>query len=149
MLISGDLLGLNNTDPYDYPDRVKGAGCGSGVNPGNPTNYVKLNCFTVPNPTNRLGTAGRNPLNGPGLSNLDASIFKNTRLPKISEAANIQFRAEAFNLLNRANFAPPLDNDNLFSQDGPNHASPVGGAGSIDGTQTPSRQIQFGLKLIF
>jgi hypothetical protein len=149
VLISGDLLGLNNTDPYDYPDQIKGGGCGSGVNPRNPNEYVKLNCFTVPNPTNRLGTAGRNPLTGPGLSNLDASIFKNTRVTRISEAANIQFRAEAFNLLNRSNFAAPLDNDNLFSQDGPNHASPIGGAGTIDATQTPAREIQFGLKLIF
>ncbi len=149
VLIAGDLLGLNNTDPYDYPDRVKGSGCTSAVNPRNPANYIKLNCFTVPNPTNRIGNSGRNPLTGPGSATLDASIFKNTHIRKISDTANIQFRAEAFNVLNRANFAAPLDNDNIFAQSGPNSASPVGGAGSIDATQTPSRQIQFGLKLMF
>ncbi|MBW4028805.1 MAG: TonB-dependent receptor [Acidobacteria bacterium] len=149
VLIGGDLLGLNNTDPYDYPDKVNGPACSSLVNPRNPNNYINLNCFAVPAQTNRLGTAGRNPLTGPGLSNLDASIFKNTRIQKISETANIQFRAEAFNLLNRANFAAPLQNNTLFAQDGPNHASPVGGAGVINSTQTPSRQIQFGLKLIW
>ena len=149
VLIGGDLLGLNNTDPYDYPDRVQTPSCSSLVNPRNPNNYIKLDCFAVPALTNRLGTAGRNPLTGPGLSNLDASIFKNTRIPSISETANVQFRAEAFNVLNRANFAAPLDNDTIFAQDGPNSASAVGGGGTVDATQTPSRQIQFGLKLIW
>jgi hypothetical protein len=150
-LIGGDPLGLNNTDPFDYPDRLTGSGCGSGVNPRNPGNYIKLECFAVPGPINRLGNAGRNPLVGPGLSNLDASFFKNTRVPKFGEAANIQFRTEIFNILNRANFAAPLNNDTLFSQDNTvaSGASPVGGAGTVDTTQTPSRQIQFGLKLIF
>ena len=150
-LIGGDPLGLNNTDPFDYPDRIKGQGCGSLVNPRNSANYVKLQCFSVPGPINRLGNSGRNPLTGPGLSNLDFSIFKNTRLPSLYESANIQFRAEIFNILNRANFAAPLDNDTLFVQDNTvaSGASPVGGAGSVDATQTPSRQIQFGLKLIW
>lgn len=79
MLIAGDPLGMNSTDPWDYPDRVKGSGCGSLVNPGNPNNYVKLNCFTAPveqvqtstgvqSQIYRLGNAGRNELSGPGLS---------------------------------------------------------------------------------
>ncbi len=147
-LIGGDPLGLNNTDPFDYPDRVPG--CGHTVNHGNPNNYINLNCFAVPTPINRLGNSGRNPLTGPGLISLDASVFKNFPLPELYETANIQFRAEFFNVLNRANFAPPLDNDVLFTQDNSAAgASPVGGAGVIDATQTPSRQIQFGLKLIW
>ena len=89
-----------------------------------------------------LGNSGRNPLTGPGLVNLDFSLFKNTRL---SEGFNLQFRTEFFNVLNHTNFAPPLDNNVLFNPDG----SAVGSAGIIDATQTPSRQIQFGLKLMF
>jgi hypothetical protein len=153
--VGGDPLGLNNTDPFAYPDRITGSGCGSGINPGNPNNYVKLQCFAMPPsqgvttsgaPIHTLmGNSGRNPLTGPGLINVDFSVFKNTRITKISEAANLQFRAEMFNIFNHANFAPPLDNNVLFNPDG----TSVGSGGVIDATQTPSRQIQFGLKLIF
>jgi hypothetical protein len=155
VLVGGDPLGLNNTDPYDYPDRIRGQGCGSGVNPGNPSNYIRLQCFRMPpsqgTTTNGpqiytlLGNSGRNPLTGPGLMNVDFSVFKNTAIHAISETTNLQFRAEMFNIFNRANFAPPLDNNLLFNPDG----SAVGSAGVIDATQTSSRQIQFGLKLIF
>lgn len=155
VLVGGDPLGLNNTDPFAYPDRITGSGCGSGVNPGNPNNYIKLQCFVMPASQGTttggspiftlLGNSGRNPLTGPGLTNLDVSLFKNTRIRRISEAANLQFRAEFFNVLNHANFAPPLDNNVLFNPDG----TTVGNAGVIDATQTSSRQIQFGLKLVF
>jgi hypothetical protein len=155
VLVGGDPLGLNNTDPFAYPDRITGSGCGSGINPGNPNNYIKLQCFamspsqgvtTSGAPIHTLmGNSGRNPLTGPGLINVDFSVFKNTRITKISEAANLQFRAEMFNIFNHANFAPPLDNNVLFNPDG----TSVGSGGVIDATQTPSRQIQFGLKLIF
>jgi hypothetical protein len=40
----------------------------------------------------------------PGVINLDASLFKNIRF---RERLNLQFRAEFFNVLNHANFAPP------------------------------------------
>ena len=46
---------------------------------------------------------------------------------------------------NRANFAPPLDNRNVFDAAG----NPIANAGLITSTQTPSRQIQFALKLIW
>ena len=152
VLVGGDPLGLNNTDPFAYPDRITGSGCHSGVNPGNPNNYIKLQCFSMPPSQGTttggapiytlLGNSGRNPLNGPGLVNLDFSLFKNSH---ITERVNLQFRAEFFNVLNHTNFAPPLDNNTLFNPDG----SPVGSAGVIDATQTTSRQIQFGLKLMF
>jgi hypothetical protein len=47
--------------------------------------------------------------------------------------------------LNKSNFAAPLDNDTIFNQDG----SVADGAGVADQTQTTSRQIQFGLKILF
>jgi hypothetical protein len=76
---------------------------------------------------------------GPGLTNVDASLFKDTA---ISERARLQFRAEVFNLLNTANFGTP--NATVFSNGA---ISPS--AGLITATATTSRQIQFGLKLIF
>jgi outer membrane receptor protein involved in Fe transport len=169
-IIGGDPLGMNSTDTTDYPDRLKGPGCGTAVNPGNANDYIKLNCFTLPvstpaiaaqcvpfqpggagNPviagtcSNLLGNEGRNSVIGPGLVNLDFSLFKNNRVQRISENFNVQFRAEFFNLFNRSNFNAPIDNSTIFNQDG----SPVGGAGLIDSTSTTAREIQFGIKVIW
>ena len=58
---------------------------------------------------NLLGNAGRNSIYGPGLVNLDLSLYKNFPIRKISESSSLQFRVEFFNVLNRANFGPPLD----------------------------------------
>jgi hypothetical protein len=73
------------------------------------------------------------------LGDVDLSLFKNTA---VSERANVQFRAEFFNLFNRANFGTP--NAILFS-----NGAISSTAGLITATATTSRQIQFGLKLIF
>jgi hypothetical protein len=155
VFIAGDPLGMNSTDPWDYPDRVKSAGCSSLVNAGNPATYIKLQCFSAPVQTFqtlsgpqqqivRLGNAGRNEVVGPGLSSLDFSLVKNSKIAGL-ETGNVQFRAEIFNILNKSNFAAPLDNDVIFNQDG----SVANGAGAVDQTQTTSRQIQFGLKILF
>ena len=82
---------------------------------------------------------------GPGLVNLDSSLLKNNHIKRISDTFNVQFRAEFFNIVNRANFAPPLDNKNVFDSSG----NPIGNAGLITSTQTSSRQIQLALKLIW
>jgi hypothetical protein len=50
------------------------------------------------------GTSRRNAYVGPGFSDVDLSIFKNT---KIAERVNVQFRVEFYNLFNYINFAPP------------------------------------------
>jgi hypothetical protein len=141
--LPGDPLGQNNTDPYQYPDRVNGPGCDNPVNPQNANGYVKLQCFTNPNPSYRLGTSGRNALSGPGLIDMDFSLFKNIPLPRISEAFKAQFRTEVFNILNRPNFTAPNDNRVIMDSAG----SLSGSAGAITLTNTTSRQIQFALKL--
>jgi hypothetical protein len=76
---------------------------------------------------------------------LDGSIFKNNYIRRFSENLNVQFRAEFFNLLNRANFSSPTANLTVFDQTG----NLVSGAGLITTTQTTSRQIQFALKVIW
>jgi hypothetical protein len=166
--MGGDPLGLKSSDPIDFPNRLSGPGCSSAVNPGNVNNYLKLDCFSVPTAPaslaavcqpaaaavaavipntcmNLFGNAGRNQLTGPGLINFDFAVFKNNRVPKISESMNIQFRAEFFNLFNHPNFQAPIDNSQLFTQTG----TPVAGAGAIDATTTTSRQIQFAVKVIW
>jgi hypothetical protein len=144
--IGGDALGVKSTDPtIDVPNLIAGPGCGSPVNPGNPVSYIKTQCFAVPNPITLRGNLGRNTLIGPGLVNFDFSLFKNNYIKSISDRFNAQFRAEFFNILNHPNFAPPLDNRNIFDSTG----SRVANAGLITSTQTPSRQIQFAVKLIW
>jgi len=89
---------------------------------------------------NAFGNLGRNTIIGPGFANLDFSLVKNT---KITERINVQFRADAFDVLNQTNFGQPggtvgtaqfgLINNTRF---------PTGDAGS-------SRQLQLALKLRF
>ncbi|PYY20278.1 MAG: hypothetical protein DMG60_00775 [Acidobacteria bacterium] len=141
-ILGGDPTGQLTANAEDLPDRVASPACKNLVNPGNPNNYIKLQCLTFPNPVTRQGNLGRNALIGPGLLSLDSSLFKNTF---VSERLNIQFRMEAFNIINHTNFAPPLADSVVIDQSG----VPVPGAGQITSTQTPSREIQFGLKLIF
>jgi len=140
--IAGDFSGQLMSEPYAILDRVPGCKL---TNPGNPNQYINGACFTAPPAPNVLGNTGRNIIVGPGLFNLDYSMVKNTKIPKISETFNVQFRAEFFNILNRANFAPPVANLDLLS--GPS----IGAApfGQITSTQGPERQIQFGLKFIW
>jgi hypothetical protein len=77
--------------------------------------------------------------------NTDLSLEKTTPIPGLSERFRAQWRAEFFNALNRANFLPPLNNLKLFDATG----RPVASAGLLDTTATPSRQIQFALKLLW
>jgi hypothetical protein len=144
VLVAGDPLGERGTDNYQYPDRVNGPGCANPVNPQHADGYVKLACFTNPNPSNRLGNAGRNSVIGPGLIDMDFSLFKNIPIPKISEAFKAQFRTEMFNIFNRPNFTSPNDTRVIMNADGTPAAN---NAGAITLTNTTSRQIQFALKL--
>ena len=168
LLMGGDPVGQIGS-PWPEPDRLHGPGCnGNPVNPGNVNHYVKLNCFTPPTapasfaplcqpaaPTvaalipntcmNLFGNEGRNQLTGPGLVDLDFSLFKNFPIQKISESFNVQFRAEFFNIFNHPNFQAPVDNLQIFNQDG----TPVPTGGAIDSTTTDPRQIQFGLKIVW
>jgi len=143
--LGGDPLGLRDSAPSDFPNRLYGSGCQSAVNLGNVNSYLKLQCFTFPNPSTLLGNEGRNTVNGPGLVNLDFSLFKNNYIRRVTENFNVQFRSEFFNALNRANFLPPTDRQMLFDDRG----NPVAGAGRLDQLSTPAREIQFALKVIW
>jgi hypothetical protein len=167
-LIGGDPLGQDNTVPQDVPNRVPGC---SLTNPGNVTNYVNTSCLTLPTApasmaaqcmtnsfplappppsgqvycANLYGNAGRNSIVGPGLVDLDFSIFKNNYIKKLSETFNIQFRAEFFNIINHSNFETPVNNTQMFDDTG----ALTSGAGAINTLATSARQIQFGLKVIW
>jgi hypothetical protein len=99
--------------------------------------------------SNVLGNTRRNQFSGPGLTTVDFSIFKNTKIPAISETFNVQFRAELFNVLNHTNFLSPGflntfgQNNSVVDFDGSSLPT------ALNQTSTTSRQIQLGLKLIW
>lgn len=165
--IAGDFMGQLDSEPFAIPDRVAGcpltfpsSGRHGSLQYVNPACFAfavapaginaKTQCdqaFIAANPSlpantciNLLGNLGRNTLVGPGLVNVDYSMEKNTKIPRISETFNVQFRAEFFNVFNHANFAPPVDNLDV-----------LGGSsfGQLTRLQSPERQIQFGLKFIW
>ncbi len=110
----------------------------------------------VPNTCRQLfGDAGRNTVPGPGLANLDFSIFKNNYIRRISESFNVQFRAEFFNILNHTNFLGPnanAGNNQIMNASGTFLPAAVGGTtgGVINSTgSNTSRQIQLSLKMIW
>jgi hypothetical protein len=90
-----------------------------------------------------FGNVGRDTLTGPGLTELDLAVAKNTT---IHERLHAQFRAEFFNVLNHANFTTP---NPVVLSSGPTAVAPSATAAVISATATTSRQIQFGLKLQF
>jgi hypothetical protein len=114
---------------------------------GNATNvtYVQ-NPGVIYNQGNAFGNLGRNVMIGPGFLSLDVSLVKNT---KITERLNWQIRADAFDILNRANlqnYAPGPLPGMIFG-------SPT--FGLLTGTRFPpgdegsSRQLQLAMKLMF
>jgi hypothetical protein len=111
-------LGAANASYFAIPINVAG---GTGPNQGT------------------FGTLGRDTLRGPALHNFDFAIIKDTlfELGRIHKSANVQFRAELFNLFNVVNFGLP---SNVLMGSG---------FGVISRTAGTSRQIQFSMKLMF
>jgi hypothetical protein len=105
---------------------------------GQADQWFNPNAFVLP-AAGTYGNLGRGVFIGPGLADLDLSLFKSTA---VSERATLQFRAEFFNVLNHPNLGTP--NATVFSS-GAINAS----AGLITTLATTPRQIQFGLKLIY
>jgi hypothetical protein len=106
---------------------------------GTPELWFDPFAFTLPLP-GTYGTLGRNTLIGPGFATLDFSVEKGFA---VRENLQVQFRAEFFNLTNRANFGLPFSE--VFNPNG--FVEPQ--AGLITNTISPPRQIQFGLKILF
>jgi hypothetical protein len=135
------LIGSNRSGDGDTrnPDRPNVNTAFSGpVILGRPEGWFDPHAFSLPT-FGTWGDLGRGGYSGPGLANADLSLFKDISL---NDRASLQVRAEAFNAFNRTNFGPP--NATVFAGTG---VSPT--AGLITRTATTSRQIQFGMKLIF
>ncbi len=94
---------------------------------------------------NIRGNLGRDTIIGPGLFDMDFSMFKNNYIRRISETFNVQFRAEFFNVLNHTNFAPTTNLNPFTGING----TPDPNFGKLTSTQVPNRQIQLALKMIW
>ena len=107
---------------------------------GGSKQYFNPSAFIQPLP-GTYGNVGRNTLEAAGLVSTDIAVARKFSL---SERLNLQFRAEIFNLFNHTNFNSP--NPVVY-------AAPTGEpsptAGVITSTATSSRQVQFGLKLLW
>jgi hypothetical protein len=174
--VDGDPMGQLNGAPIAIPNLVPGcATTNPSSGRHGLLQYINPNCFTnavAPNAAffnaappfgcdksfiapgmdpltciNLLGNLGRNSIIGPGLLNVDFSAVKDNRIHALGEALNLQFRAEMFNILNRANFsAVPANNLEALDSSG----SSVAKFGRLDAPlQVPTREIQFALKLIW
>jgi hypothetical protein len=147
----------------------------AGSTPGKP-NYINTACYTEPTvPTASVaslpfpcapftgaaaapagqtycanlapGNVLRNSITGPKYYNMDFSVHKDFPIKRISEAFNVQFRAEMFNIFNHDNFNPPQPcsgdcNSGLYNIDG--SSAKVGYISALAGLP---REIQFALKV--
>jgi hypothetical protein len=128
-----------NSDGQQRPDAVVGQSATS--KPCVPGTFLNTCAFTDP-ALGSFGNVGINTLNGPGVANWDTSALK---IFPIGEKRRFEFRAEAFNVTNHANF--------LFAAPGPqnsNNSTVLGTPtfGYVTAARAP-RQIQFGRKFYF
>jgi outer membrane receptor protein involved in Fe transport len=145
---SADTSGTN--DGNQRANYVPGVSAYAGYRKGKVgANWLNPAAF-VDAPAGTWGDTSRNAYYGPGYSDVDFSVFKNT---PIGERVTAQFRVEMYNLFNRTNFAPPLNGSfnpsftqdnalNLFTTIGSFNGAPGIGVGEPFNTQ-------LALKIIF
>jgi hypothetical protein len=90
-------------------------------------------CAFAVQPALTFGSAGRNILYGPGRYNIDSAFW---RTFTVREKYKLDFRGEAFNILNHANWANPSASENTT-------------VGIITGASNSARILQVALKLVF
>jgi hypothetical protein len=112
---------------------------------GKPTEWFNPNAFAL-EPLGTLGNLGRDTGVGPGLWSWDTAFMKETR---IGEGVRVQFRAEFFNIFNHTNFDTSNMNLGVFQIAPGGAVSHNPTFGQFVQTATTSRQIQFGIKVLF
>jgi hypothetical protein len=151
------------------PNAVANCNLYTGITPeqaASGQSWYNAACFT-PAPLGVYGNAGRNTIIGPDIWGLDDSITKDWKVTKISERFTVQFRAEAFNILNHPTFQNPNVTPfnsalsaavNAANSGGCTAAagnlascgvSVNGSSGRITATNSSPRQIQLVLRITF
>jgi hypothetical protein len=100
-----------------------------------PTAWFNRAAFTLPDPSQPFGSAGRNIASTEAIYNFDLGLHKEFSL--VREDLRLQFRSEFFNLFNTTNLGAPAQNVSNAN------------FGTITGLSSPARQIQLALKLVF
>ncbi len=126
--------------------------CPNGAKVGTPSCWFNPSAFALP-PPGQFGNAGRNILRGPAFAQFDLALQKSFQL---TEGAQLNIGAEAYNLLNHPNFAVPSNTqspltlggngDAVFEDAAGNLAKNVGRIFTTVGT---ARQIQLAVRVIF
>ncbi|MFB3922950.1 MAG: carboxypeptidase regulatory-like domain-containing protein [Terriglobia bacterium] len=153
-IVDNDAAVSNVGFEVDYCDAV------ANVNPnGGPRTlqqWWNITGFSFPSDQQVFGNAGRDTLRGPNFITFDFSALKTTDL---TERLKLQFRFEAFNILNHPVFSMPQTVLDSYPDVGVTNPVPVpqpvdnGSLGSVFGsigsTAASNRQLQFALKLIW
>jgi|SRR5271166_893185 len=136
------LIGANAA-PVDVPNFAGGAVLAD-TNPRHGNQYFNTALFSLEQ-TGQFGNSRRRFFHGPGLNNFDMALSKST---KFTESKELQFRAEAFNLFNHAQFSNP---DGLVNDGNPDIVDGVnmGGTFGLVSSARPARILQLGLKFLF
>jgi hypothetical protein len=174
-----DPQGLLNSDDWAFPNRLNGPGCATLTNPGNPDNYIKTQCFSVPTAPNLAffnapAPAGCDPAFGSSKPadpnylwcfNLRGNAGRNILIgPGTSNLDFSIFKnnfirrvSESFNVQFRAELFNVLNRTNFNIPVMPDNTDifdgsgtlNAGTAGKLTSTAIDSRQIQFALKFIW
>src|SRR6185503_7588911 len=94
-------------------------------------------------PAGTFGNTGRGDFTGPDLRTLDLALTKSARWGRLGGDGRFEFRIEAFNLLNRANFGIPELRAFAGQADG---EAPLATFGRITNTITSARQTQISVR---
>ena len=132
--ITVSIGGLDQSKTGGGFDRPNATGISPYVDQTSTNRFYNLAAFQV-QPEGTFGNVGRNTLIGPGIFSFDASLHKDF---SFTERQRLEFRWELFNALNHPNWGNPntnVNNRNTF--------------GTITGTRTNMRQMQFALKYVF
>ncbi len=103
---------------------------------------------SVPAPTQLFGNAGRNDVSGPAFGQFDLAAHK--RFILLTDRQTLEFRIEAFNVLNATNYISPTANiGSVNSASGV--FTPNGSFGQFGGSTSfyPARQVQLALRYAF
>ena len=149
---NADVQSLLTSERPDLIGNPYAGVCPNGFRVGTPSCWFNPTAFALP-PPGQFGTAGRNILRGPDFAQFELALQKGFR---ISERTKITVGAEAYNLLNRPNFAVPSNTQSPLTLGGNGDAvfkdlagNFANGVGRIFSTVGSGRQIQLDARIIF